>query len=262
MGILNITPDSFSDGMKYYGESEAAVERALEMEVEGADIIDIGGESTRPGAESVTASEELKRVIPVIASLRGKLKIPISIDSTKSLVVREALEAGASVINDISGLRFEPGLAGLAADYNVPIILMHIKGDPRTMQENPVYGDVVSEVCRGLRESVRLALARGVAAEQIIVDPGIGFGKMVGHNLMLIKEIGKICELGFPVMVGPSRKSFIGRILDVGVDQRLEGTAAAAALAIYGGASIIRVHDVLSMVRVARMTDAILNCAG
>lgn len=256
MGILNVTPDSFSDGGLYL-DTEKAVERALEIEKEGADIIDIGGESTRPGAIPLSPEEELSRVIPVIERLKSILKIPISIDTYKAPVAKEAIQAGASIINDISGLRYDPDMASVASEYGVPVVIMHIKGTPRDMQVNPVYQDLIGEILDYLKEGISIALKAGVDESRIIVDPGIGFGKTVEHNLEIINRLDEFKSLGMPILFGPSRKSFIGKILDLPVDNRLEGTAAAVAIGIIKGADIVRVHDVRSMVRVARMSDAI-----
>jgi len=256
MGILNVTPDSFSDGGLYI-DTDRAVERALEIEKEGADIIDIGGESTRPGSLPLSQEEELKRVIPVIERLQDRLKIPISIDTYKAKVAREAIKAGASIINDISGLRFDPGMAGVAAEFDVPVVIMHIKGTPRDMQINPVYHDLIGEISDFLEEGISIALKAGVDEKKIIIDPGIGFGKTFEHNLEIINRLYEFRPLGRPILLGPSRKSFIGKILDLPVGDRLEGTASAVAIGIMKGANIVRVHDVLPMVRVARVADAI-----
>jgi len=256
MGILNVTPDSFSDGGLYI-DTDRAVERALEIEKEGADIIDIGGESTRPGSLPLSQEEELKRVIPVIERLQDRLKIPISIDTYKAKVAREAIKAGASIINDISGLRFDPGMAGVAAEFDVPVVIMHIKGTPRDMQINPVYHDLIGEISDFLEEGISIALKAGVDEKKIIIDPGIGFGKTFEHNLEIINRLYEFRSLGRPILLGPSRKSFIGKILDLPVGDRLEGTASAVAIGIMKGANIVRVHDVLPMVRVARVADAI-----
>lgn len=258
MGILNVTPDSFSDGGLYIN-TDRAVERAFEIEKEGADIIDIGGESTRPGALPISVDEELSRVIPVIEKIQNRLKIPISIDTYKAKVAREAIEAGASIINDISGLRFDPEMARVAAEYNVPVVIMHIKGTPRDMQINPVYQDLIGEISDFLKEGISIALGAGVDEKKIIIDPGIGFGKTFEHNLEIINRLYEFRSLGMPILFGPSRKSFIGKILDLPPGDRLEGTASAVAIGIMNGANVVRVHDVLPMVRVARVADAIKN---
>ncbi|MGA9365448.1 MAG: dihydropteroate synthase [Bacteroidota bacterium] len=254
VGVLNVTPDSFSDGGKFFDKS-GAIEHALRMTEEGADIIDIGGESTRPGSDSISADEELRRVIPVIEALSGKVSVPISIDTYKSAVARRAIEAGATIVNDISGLTFDPEMPAVAAQYKATVVIMHMKGTPKTMQADPVYDDVVGEIKQFLFQQAQVAEAHGV--EQIILDPGIGFGKRLEHNLEVFRRLRELTELDYPVMVGPSRKSFIGMILDVPVDSRLEGTAAATAVSILNGANLIRVHDVKAMKRVAQVVDAI-----
>ena len=259
MGILNVTPDSFSDGGRF-GSVDAAVEHALKMIEEGADIIDIGGESTRPkgvyeGTRSISAEEEMNRVIPVIERLSALTDVPLSIDTTKSVVAEAALRSGASMVNDISGLKFDPQMAGTAARFNAVLAVMHIQGTPETMQIDPVYSDVVAEVKEELSRSVEQARAAGVT--QIIIDPGIGFGKTLDHNLILLQHLREFETLGLPILIGTSRKGFIGTILDLPVDQRLEGTAASVAVSIMHGANIVRVHDVNAMKRVALVTDAI-----
>ena len=250
MGILNVTPDSFSDGGRFLSP-DAAVERALAMEKEGADIIDVGGESSRPGADPVPVEEELRRVLPVLERLRGKLRIPISIDTTKAEVAEAALRAGASIVNDISALRFDPAMAPLVAKFGAGLVLMHMLGTPKTMQQAPHYEDVVTEVRDFLAERAQYAQSQGIPREAIAVDPGIGFGKTVEHNLELLRRLPELVELGFPVLVGPSRKSFIGAILGLGVEERLEGTLAACAVAVVRGADILRVHDVKEVRRAA-----------
>lgn len=256
MGILNVTPDSFSDGGKYYSV-DAAAERALQMEKDGADIIDIGGESTRPGAKRVSAREERGRVIPVIKKLKGKLKIPISIDTTKSAVARSALEAGARIINDISGLHFDYKIAKVAADFKAPLIIMHIQGRPRTMQKDPRYGDLIAEMLEYFSRGIKIARSAGVLEERIIIDPGIGFGKTLEHNLEILKRLKEFKSLGRPISVGVSRKSFIGKLLNAPVDGRLEGTQAAVCASIMNGADIVRVHDVLQVAKAAKVADSI-----
>lgn len=258
MGILNVTPDSFSDGGRFIDKS-VAVEHALKMEEEGADIIDIGGESTRPGAKSVSADEEIERVIPVIEAIRARSNIPISIDTYKSKIAKEALEAGADIINDISGCKFDPEMPALAAQTNTPVIVMHIKGTPKDMQKNPVYDDVITEIKDYLLMSVGRLVAAGLYRGQIIIDPGIGFGKTTEHNLTIMNRLEEFSELGHPILIGVSRKSVIGNVLDLPVDQRIFGTAAAVTANIMKGAHIIRVHDIAQMRQVARMTDAIVN---
>jgi dihydropteroate synthase len=254
VGVLNVTPDSFSDGGKFFSTSNA-IEHALRMTEEGADIIDIGGESTRPGSDPVSVEEEMRRVIPVMEAISARVQVPISIDTCKSTVARKALEAGASVINDISGLTFDPEMAGVAAQYGATVVIMHMKGTPKTMQVDPVYNDVIGEIGDFLIQQARVAEAHGVS--QIIVDPGIGFGKKLEHNLEIFRRLKELAELDYPLMIGPSRKSFIGMILDLPVDSRLEGTAAAVAVSILNGANLIRVHDVQAMKRVAQIIDAI-----
>lgn len=256
MGILNVTPDSFSDGGKY-ATVDSAVNQALEMEAQGADIIDIGGESTRPGSDPVSQDEELQRVIPVIEALRRKSTITISIDTYKSAVAEQALKAGADLINDISGFRFDLDMVDLAIETGVPVIIMHIKGTPRNMQKNPRYDDVIKEIRTYFRERLRFAQGAGLANEQIILDPGIGFGKRLEDNFVLLNHLDKLVKLGFPVLVGPSRKSFIGNVLKAPVNGRLEGTAAAVTASILQGARIVRVHDVAAMKKVAVVSDYI-----
>lgn len=256
MGILNVTPDSFSDGGMYFAHTKA-IERGIEMEREGADIIDIGGESTRPGATPVPVEEELKRVIPVIKELAGAVNIPISIDTYKSEVAKRAIEAGASIVNDVSALRFDPSMVRVLKEYNVKIVLMHMLGTPATMQTNIGYKDVIEDVYEFLKERIEFAEAMGIKKDRIIIDPGIGFGKKLIHNLLLIKHIDKFKELGCPVLIGPSRKSFIGEILHLPVPERLEGTAGAVAFAIMKGVNIVRVHDVRPIKHMIQVMEAI-----
>jgi len=258
MGVLNVTPDSFSDGGKFLDE-DAAVSRGIKMVEDGADIIDIGGESTRPGAKPVGAEEELKRVVPVVEKLAAKIDKPISVDTYKSEVARRALDAGAALVNDISALRMDDDMAPLLAERDAPVILMHMRGTPQNMQENPTYKSVMGEIISFLRERLQLARSKGIKMENILVDPGIGFGKTVQHNLEILRKLVELKSLGCPVVVGTSRKSFIGHTLDLPVEERLEGTAATVALSAANGANIVRVHDVKEMVRVVRMTDAILK---
>lgn len=257
MGILNVTPDSFSDGGRY-ADVDAAADRGIEMVREGAGIVDVGGESTRPGAAAVPLEEELERVIPVIRALRARSSVPISIDTHKEAVARRALEAGADMVNDISALRFDPAMAALVAAEDVPVVLMHMQGRPRTMQRAPHYVDVVREVAAFLRERVALAMERGVGAHRIMVDPGIGFGKDMGHNLELLRRMDALVSLGQPVLVGLSRKAFLGRLLDEGTpDARLEGSLVGAAAAVLAGAHMIRAHDVAETCRAVRVAEAI-----
>lgn len=260
MAILNVTPDSFSDGGHYLNIG-SAVECAKRMAEEGADIIDIGGESSRPGAEPVPLEVELERVIPVISVLSKEIDVPISIDTYKAKVAKEALKAGASIINDISGLRFDPLMAKVAAEAGCPVIIMHMKGVPRDMQKRPVYKDVVKEITAFFKERISFAVKNGIKKNKIIIDPGIGFGKTVGHNLEIIKQLKEFRKLGVPILLGPSRKSFIGKILNATVDKRLEGTAAAVAIGIANGANIVRVHDVKAMADVAKIADAIMTAS-
>jgi dihydropteroate synthase len=259
MGILNVTPDSFSDG-GLYNDAAKAVLYAREMASEGADIIDIGGESTRPGAEPLSEEEELRRIIPIIEHLVAELTVPISVDTYKATVAKKALEAGASIVNDISGLRFSPDMAKTVADYGAAVVIMHIKGTPRDMQQNPVYDDVVADVMSYLAEGITIAVKAGVDREKILIDPGIGFGKTLDHNLTLLNRLDEFRSLGRPIVLGTSRKKFIGTILGIPVpEQRVDGTAPTLALGIERGASVVRVHDVARMAQVVRMTDAMLR---
>ncbi len=258
MGVLNVTPDSFSDGGRFY-DPVKAIQHGLKLAKDGADIIDVGGESTRPGSEPISAQEEIKRVIPVIEALASEIQVPISIDTYKSEVAARALKAGATILNDISALRFDPQMVKLVAEQNVPVILMHMLGTPKDMQLDPRYEDVVGEILDFLNQRIQWAMSHGVAAEQIIVDPGIGFGKTLEHNLTILKNLSKFGSLGRPILIGTSRKSFIGKILGADVDQREDGTAATVALGICNGANIVRVHDVARMVAVVRVTDAVMR---
>lgn len=254
MGILNVTPDSFSDGGSYFSVDQA-VARGEQMVEEGADFIDIGGESSRPGSEPVSEEEELRRVLPVIEQLAKKTDIPLSIDTYKSNVARKALNAGAQVINDITGLTFDPNMLAVAGQLKACVVVMHMQGIPKTMQQEPRYDDVVGEVSHFLLG--RAEVVKKQEIERIILDPGIGFGKTLEHNVALIKNLGRISAHGYPVLIGPSRKSFLGTLLDASVDDRLEGTAAAVAASILHGANIVRVHDVRQMRRVAIVSDAL-----
>jgi dihydropteroate synthase len=259
MGVLNITPDSFSDGGKFYSE-QRAVEHALQMIAEGADIIDIGGESTRPGSAFVSEAEELQRVIPVIKQLTTDTSTPISVDTTKSAVARAALEAGAEIINDISALRFDPAIADEVAKAKAGLVLMHSRGTPKTMQQLPPVKDILNEVVGGLRESIALAHQRGVASESIAIDPGIGFGKTAEQNVELIAKLDQfVAEFsGFPIMIGASRKSFIGKLLDdAPADQRVYGTVASLVASVLKGVHTVRVHDVKAAVEAVRVADAV-----
>ena len=259
MGILNVTPDSFSDGGRYLGRQEA-IDRALRMLDEGADIIDIGGESTRPGDDEIPLDEELRRTVPVIEFLSRRVTVPISIDTYKAGVARSAIEAGASIVNDISVLRFDPEMAPTIAGYDVGLIVMHIKGTPKNMQKDPHYHDLFGEIRDYLSGSIAIAKGHGISEDKIIIDPGIGFGKTPENNLRIIRGLQTLSELGRPILVGPSRKSFIGLILNGAAPAgRLEGTAAAVAISVFNGANIVRVHDVKEMVRVVQVADAIKN---
>ncbi len=259
MGILNVTPDSFSDGGQF-ADRDRAVAHARDMASQGADIIDIGGESTRPGSQPLTEDEELRRVIPVIERLSDEIPVPLSIDTYKTTVAGQALRAGASLVNDISGLRFSPDMAKVIADEGAAVVLMHIKGTPRDMQKDPVYEDVIREITDSLHESIDIALRAGIPRNKILIDPGIGFGKTVEHNLIILRRLDELRILGCPLVLGTSRKRFIGTVLGSPEPKdRIEGTAATVALGIDRGAHIVRVHDVGEMVRVARMTDAIVR---
>ncbi len=258
MGVLNCTPDSFSDGGRY-ADPQAALRRYHQMVADGADWIDVGGESTRPGAEPVSAAEEWRRIEPVITAARAAgHPVPLSVDTTKYDVAARALDRGVMLINDVSALDVEPRLADLAARYRAGLVLMHMRGRPRTMQERPVYADVVAEIGTRLRAAMALAEERGVRSEQIIVDPGIGFGKTVDHNLEILRRLEALADLERPLLIGCSRKSLIGTVLDLPVDERLEGTLALHTAAVLAGAHIARVHDVRAHVRALAMADALL----
>lgn len=258
MGILNVTPDSFSDGEMFFAP-DRAISHGIELASQGADIIDIGGESTRPGAKPLPRDEELRRVIPVIEGLSAKVDVPISIDTYKSFIAEKAIEAGAQMINDISGLHFDPKMADVAARYEVPIVLMHTKGTPEVMQLDVHYDCLLTEIMEYLEESIEVAEGAGVDAKQIIIDPGIGFGKSAEDNLRIIYHLAELKSLGKPIMLGTSRKSFIGKILHAEVDQRVEGTLASISAAIMNGANILRVHDVGPARKAAQIVDAILR---
>ena len=260
MGILNVTPDSFSDGGMYYDATQA-IEFALQMAEEGADIIDVGGESTRPGAKTVELQKECDRILPVIEGIRTKSDILISIDTYKSEVARQSIATGAGMVNDISGMTFDPNMVDIIKESGLPVVIMHIKGTPKNMQKNPYYEDLMQELTEYFEERKKFARAKGILDQQIILDPGIGFGKRLQDNFQLLRELKKIVDMGFPVLIGPSRKSFIGLTLDLPVDQRLEGTAAAVTTGILKGARIVRVHDVKAIKRVALITDAIRGIA-
>ena len=259
MGIVNVTPDSFSDGGKYFAPI-TAIDFAFKLIDEGADIIDIGGESTRPGADKVSCSEELARVIPVIEGIRSNNnKILISIDTTKAMVAKEAVEAGANIINDVSGLSFDNQMPETIAQLKAPVIIMHMKGNPSDMQENPKYKDVIDEIITYFKEKINIAINSGIEREMIILDPGIGFGKTVEHNFKILSELNRFNNLELPLLIGPSRKSFIGSTLGLPPEDRLDGTAATVAVGVNNGARIVRVHDVKNMKRVAIIADKIRN---
>lgn len=264
MGVLNVTPDSFSDGGLFL-TPDAAVAHAVAMEAAGADIIDVGGESTRPGSLGVSAETELQRVLPVIEKLRAKIRIPISVDTTKSEVAEAAAGAGAEIVNDVTALRHDPRIAEVARRRKMALILMHMRGTPRTMQKTPFARDVLCDVAKGLRHAVTLARRAGVAKSQIVLDPGIGFGKSFEQNCELLARLPELARLGYPLLVGTSRKSFIGKALEqselragTGRD-RIWGTAATVAASILQGAHIVRVHDVAEMAQVARVSDALAS---
>ena len=264
MGVLNVTPDSFSDGGAYL-DAEAAVARALELERDGADIVDIGGESTRPGSAPITIEEELRRIMPVLKALRGKLRVPVSVDTRRAEVAEAALEAGAEIVNDVSGLRSDARLAELARRTRVPLILMHMCGTPETMQRGPFARDVIRDAMSGLRESIARAERAGVAKSKILIDPGIGFGKTHEQNFEILARLPEFARLGCPIAIGTSRKGFLGTALakageaPLPSDHRLLGTAATVTASILGGAHIVRVHDVAEIAGVARIADSILN---
>jgi len=256
MGVVNVTPDSFSDGGEFL-DPEAAIAHGRELVVQGAEILDVGGESTRPGAVEVSEAEERGRVEPVVAGLAGV--VTVSIDTSKAAVAEAAIDVGASIVNDVTALRGDGEMAGLCAERGVAVVLMHMQGDPRTMQAEPRYGDVVEDVKAFLAERVAVAVAAGVAEERIWVDPGIGFGKTLEHNLELLRRLGELRELGRPLVVGTSRKSFIAKVDETPVEQRLGGTIASSILAAAEGADVLRVHDVAEMAQAARVASAILG---
>jgi len=261
MGILNVTPDSFSDGGQFFSV-EAAIEHGQSLINDGADIIDIGGESTRPGADPLSIEDELERVIPVIKSIRKDHNdILISIDTYKSEVAQQAIEAGADIVNDVSGFVMDPKMPTAIANFNAFVILMHMKGKPTNMQENPSYDDLIVDISSFLLYQINIAKTTGIPTDKIILDPGIGFGKTAAHNFTIIQKLNKFCDLGFPIMIGPSRKSFIGTTLDLPPNERIEGTAAAVSAGILNGARIVRVHDVKEMKRVVAITEKIRTAA-
>ncbi|HEX6585580.1 MAG TPA: dihydropteroate synthase [Solirubrobacterales bacterium] len=257
MGIVNVTPDSFSDGGEFL-DAEAAIAHGMRLAEEGADVLDVGGESTRPGAGAVDAAEELRRVGPVVEALAAEGQ-QVSIDTSKAAVAAAALEAGATIVNDVTALRADPDLAALCGDRGCELVLMHMLGDPRTMQENPTYDDVVSEVKAFLAERIEFAVSEGVDEERIWVDPGIGFGKTVEHNLELHRRLGELAELGRPIAFGSSRKSFIGKITGSPIDQRLGGTVASNVIAYANGARMLRVHDVAPVHQALTVAEAVLG---
>ncbi len=263
MGVLNVTPDSFSDGGKFQ-QTESAVEHSFAIEGAGADLLDIGGESTRPGAEEISTSEELDRILPVLEALRGRLKIPISVDTRRAAVAKQVLRAGAELVNDVSGLKNGAHLAEVAAQGGVALILMHMRGEPRTMQKGPFAREVMKDVIDGLRRSVRMARKAGVAKSQIILDPGIGFGKSFAQNYELLRKLPQLANLGYPLLVGTSRKGFLGTTLGregqpAPPEERIWGTAATVTASILNGAHIVRVHDVAEMAQVARVADCVFD---
>jgi len=258
MGILNVTPDSFSDGGELT-KPGAAVDRAQTMVREGAGILDIGGESTRPGAGPVSADEELERVIPVVEDVVARFDVPVSVDTRRALVARAAVQAGASVVNDVSGLRHDPGMAVVVADTNAGLVLMHMRGSPQTMRERTEYADLLGEVSDEIRESLEAARSAGIGDEQVVVDPGIGFAKTAEQSVRLLRELPRLVDLGRPVLVGPSRKSFLGHLLNVDVRERLAGSVAACVLAFAGGARIFRVHDVAPVVQALTVAHAVVG---
>lgn len=260
MGILNVTPNSFSDGGRYF-DLEAALRRGKEMADQGADLLDVGGESTRPGSDPVSAEEEWRRIGAVIRGLTGKVDIPVSVDTMKPEVAGRAIEAGASIVNDVSGLR-DPVMVRLVASSGVGVVAMHMMGNPKTMQEHPTYADVVGEVRTYLSDRIRALQAAGVPSEGIAIDPGVGFGKTAEHNLGLLRHLDRLVDLGHPVVVGVSRKSFIERVGGGGPGDRLPGSLAAGVLAVARGAHVLRVHDVAETVRAVRVTDALVRGEG
>ncbi len=259
MGILNVTPDSFSDGGKYI-DTELAVDHALQMIDNGADIIDIGGESTRPGSDPVSEEEECKRVVPVIEKIKKiNREILISVDTYKSNVALKSLDVGADLVNDVSGLTFDPNMSTILSKTDAPVIIMHINGKPKTMQNNPSYGDLIEDIKFFLKNQVSLARKSGIKNENIILDPGIGFGKSYEHNFTILRRLNEISSLGYPIMIGPSRKAFIGDALDLPLDSRIEGTIATVVAGIINGAKIVRVHDVKEIKNAVIITEKILK---
>ena len=265
MGVLNVTPDSFSDGGRFL-DPGTAIERALEMERAGADLIDVGGESTRPGSTGTPAETELARILPVLEGVHGVLKIPISVDTRKSEVAEAAIRSGAQIVNDISGLRSDPRIAEVARRHGVPLILMHMRGEPQTMQKGPFARSLIKDVMQGLGASINTALKAGVAKSKIVIDPGVGFGKSFEQNYELLRRLPELAKLGYPLLVGTSRKGFLGATLardgkSAPAEDRVWATAATVTATILGGAHIVRVHDVAEMVQVARVADCVLDAA-
>jgi dihydropteroate synthase len=266
MGVLNCTPDSFYDGGKFFSK-EQAIEHGLRLAEQGANFIDVGGESTRPkgvygeGAQPVSEQEECDRVLPVIEALSGKLDVPISIDTYKANVAEAALRVGAAMVNDVSGLLFDPRMASVVAQYKAPLVLVHTKGTPQDMQENPTYANLLDEIYRHLEKQIALALQAGISRAHIIIDPGLGFGKRMHDNYTLLRRLSELRGLGCPILVGPSRKAFVGKIFNLSPEERLEGTAAAVAIAAMNGAHLVRVHDVEQMRRVVQIADLIAGRA-
>ena len=261
MGIVNVTPDSFSDGGQFYHPEKATI-HAIQLINDGADIIDIGGESSRPGANHVLLQEELERTIPVIQKIRQTSPDTlISIDTYKSEVAIQAIEAGANMINDISGLTMDETMPNIAADLGVPIVIMHMQGTPANMQINPYYKDLILDITSFFSDQIKLANTAGIEMAHIILDPGIGFGKTIDHNFQLIQNLNEFCKLGYPILIGPSRKSFIGTTLDLPTEDRLEGTSAVVTAGIMNGARIVRVHDVKEIKRVVTITEKIRTAA-
>ena len=256
MGVLNVTPDSFSEGGRYF-EIDSAIAHAKTMVKEGADIIDIGGESSRPGALSISADEELARILPVVEALVSEIPVPISIDTYKAHVAHRALQSGAHIVNDITALNGDSAMASVVSEMHAGLVLMHMKGNPQTMQHSPAYQNVISEILLYFQECISEAEKNGIHPDRILIDPGIGFGKTAEHNLEILRRLRDFQSLNKPILIGTSNKSFIGKILNLPVNDRLEGTAATVAWAIAQGADVVRVHDVKAMRRVAQMTDAI-----
>jgi dihydropteroate synthase len=256
MGVLNVTPDSFSDGGRFF-RRDLAIHHALQLVADGADILDIGAESTRPGSEPVAADEELARLLPVLEALHGETDCPVSVDTCKAAVADRALRAGAAIVNDVTGFQGDPDMAKVAAEHGVPAVLMHIRGNPKTMQQDTSYGDLIGEIKDYLARSIEVALAAGVPENGLVIDPGIGFGKNFRQNLEILNRLHEFRSLERPILVGPSRKSFIGHVTGLPVDQRAFGTAAAVALCAWNGAHIVRVHDVREMRQVLDVADAI-----